>query len=335
MTKTQCPMSNWTRWTLGFGNWDLTKMPELPEVTTTVKGLNEVLPHQTVKEVWSDYFLRTANKRKDNIKNKKYFEHFKKEIEGEKILNAERRGKNVLIHLTHNKTILVHMKMTGHFLYGTYSKSKVKSEKLSSKYKEEWKSTDVYLKDSFNSFIHLIFTLSNGKHLAFSDMRKFAKVILFETTKRDNITDLKGLGPEPVPNISPVLFRNQLLKKPNGKIKTVLMDQSVIVGIGNIYSDEILWETGIHPERTVSSLIKKDFENILKATKNILEKSIIMGGDSMSDYRNIYGKKGEFQNAHKVYRKTKEKCSKKNCTGTITRKIIGGRSSHFCDVHQK
>ena len=96
-------------------------MPELPEVTTTVRGLNEVLPKLAITDVWSDYFLRTKNKRTDTIKNKKYFEHFRKEVSGEKVLNAERRGKNVLIHLSGNKTILIHLKMTGHLLYGKYA----------------------------------------------------------------------------------------------------------------------------------------------------------------------------------------------------------------------
>lgn len=299
-------------------------MPELPEVTTTVNGLNEVLSKLTIKDVWSDYFLRTKNKRKDTIKNKKYFEKFKNEIVGEKFKNAERRGKNVLIHLSGNKTILIHMKMTGHLLYGKYVWEN-----------NSWKSKEKFLSDPFNKFVHLIFSLSNGKHLAFSDMRKFAKVIIFETDKRHDVIDLTGLGPEPIPDLSLDLFKNQILKKPAGKIKTVLMDQSIIAGIGNIYSDEILWAANVHPERISSSLNNKELKNMWKATKEILVSSIKMGGDSMSDYRNIYGQKGNFQNSHKAYRRAKENCLKKGCEGIITRKIIGGRSSHFCNIHQK
>lgn len=299
-------------------------MPELPEVTTTVSGLNKVLPKLNVKEVWSDYFLNTKNKRIDNIKNKKYFEKFKKEIVGEKFKNAERRGKNVLIHLTGDKTILIHMKMTGHLLYGKYFRNG-----------EVWKSTEKLLSDPFNKFIHLIFTLSNGKHLAFSDMRKFAKVILFETSKKNSHIDLVHLGPEPLKDLTIKTLKEQLSKKLTGKIKTVLMDQSIVAGIGNIYSDEILWETGIHPERIVKNIKDEEIKKILKTTKEILQKSIKMGGDSMSDYRNIFGEKGNFQNAHKVYKKSKQKCLKKGCKGTIERKVIGGRSAHFCNTHQK
>src|SRR3989344_3307284 len=295
-------------------------MPELPEVTTTVKGLNEVLPKLSIRDVWSDYYVRTANKRTDNIKSRKYFEYFRKEIVNEKVRNAERRGKNVLIHLTGGKTILIHMKMTGHLLYGKYIWDGAK-----------WKSKETFLSDPFNKFIHLVFSLSNGKHLAFSDMRKFAKVILFETEKREGHIDLRELGPEPLQDLSLEIFKKQLGKKPRGKIKTVLMDQSVIAGIGNIYSDEILWEAGVHPERIVESLAETEVKNIWKVIPIILSKSIKMGGYSMSDYRNVYGKKGRFQESHKVYRKTKEKCSKKNCKGIIQRKVIGGRGAHFCN----
>src|SRR3989344_4312531 len=134
------------------------------------------------------------------------------------------------------------MKMTGHLLYGKYKRISNFQFPISKQKQEKWVPVEKgLLQDSFNQFIHLIFTLSNGKHLAFSDMRKFAKVILFETSKRDEITDLSLLGPEPLHNLTLQTFRKQLLKKPSGKIKTVLMDQSVIAGIGNIYSDEILW----------------------------------------------------------------------------------------------
>lgn len=299
-------------------------MPELPEVTTTVDGLNRVLPKLTIKDVWSDYFLHTKDKRKDTIKNKDFFDFFKKKVVGEKIKNAERRGKNILIHLSGNKTILIHMKMTGHLLYGKYFWQK-----------GSWKSDNKLLSDPFNRFIHLLFTLSNGKHLAFSDMRKFAKVTLFESHKKDEIVDLNTLGPEPIPNLSLILFKKQIFKKPTGKIKMVLMDQSILVGVGNIYSDEILWSAGIHPERKIKSLKDDEIKNIWRATTKILKDSIKMGGDSMSDYRNIYGEKGKFQEFHRAYKRTKERCVKKNCKGIILRKIIGGRSSHFCGIHQK
>lgn len=298
-------------------------MPELPEVTTTVKGLNEVLPHLTITDVWSDYFVNTKSIAQNTVKNKKFFESFKKEVVGEKFLNAERRGKNILIHLSHGKTILIHMKMTGHLLFGKYSFLNKK-----------WIAQDKgLLQDLFNQFIHFTLSLSNGKTLAFSDMRKFAKVTLFETNTSH--IDLKDLGPEPLSDLTVTLLTTQLSKKPRGLIKSVLMDQTVVAGVGNIYSDEILWMSGVHPERRVETLSKNEIQKIFKAMIEVLQTGIELGGDSMSDYRNIYGERGGFQNSHKAYRRTKEKCLKKGCLGTIVRKVIGGRSAHFCNTHQQ
>ena len=224
-------------------------MPELPEVSTTVQGLKDTVTSLFIKDVWSDYFVNTKSKTLTNIKNEKFFNNFKKTIIGKKIIDTERRGKNILIHLSDNITVLIHMKMTGHLLYGAYIKEK-----------NVWKSNQEYLKDSFNQFIHLIFTLSNGKHIAFSDMRKFAKVTLFETPTKDSHIDLKNLGPEPLSDLTVEILASQLSKKPRGLIKSVLMDQTVVAGIGNIYSDEILWMSGIHPERKVSSLTKNEIK---------------------------------------------------------------------------
>jgi formamidopyrimidine-DNA glycosylase len=300
-------------------------MPELPEVTTTVRGLNEVLAGLSIRDVWSDYHVSTKHLRTDNIKNRKFFEHFKKEIVGEKFLKAERRGKNILIHLSGGKTILIHMKMTGHLLYGQYRWDGTR-----------WTSTEKLLADPFNQFVHLAFSLSDGKHLAFSDMRKFAKVTLFETGKRHTIADLSVLGPEPLEKeFTTETLERQLAARANGKIKSVLMDQSVVAGIGNIYSDEILWAAGIHPERPAGSLSAPERKRVWTAMKEILAEGIELGGDSMSDYRNIRGERGNFQNSHKAYRRTKQKCGKRGCGGTIVRKVIGGRSAHFCDTHQK
>jgi formamidopyrimidine-DNA glycosylase len=308
-------------------------MPELPEVQTTVNGLNKVLKKHTIHDVWTDYFVHTKSTRTDTIKNKKFFEKFKKEVVGSKFINAERRGKNVLIHLSDNKTILIHMKMTGHLLYGTYTKIEIRNKK--NEKRQGWRSEEKNLKDPFNQFIHFIINFDNEKSLAFSDMRKFAKVTLFETDTLPHHQDIHILGPEANDiNLDWKKLKTQLQKKPRGKIKTVLMDQTVVAGIGNIYSDEILWTASIHPERTVEKLSDTDIKNILKSARTILAHSITVGGDSMSDYRNIYGERGGYQNAHKVYRRTKQKCFRPGCSGVILRKVIGGRSAHFCGVHQ-
>ncbi|MFA6300895.1 MAG: DNA-formamidopyrimidine glycosylase [Candidatus Paceibacterota bacterium] len=293
-------------------------MPELPEVETTKRGLERNVLGLTIKEVWTD--LSTKDKRKkDTVANPKYFRIFKKEVSNKKILSVERRAKNILINLSppsqklggasRQKTILIHLKMTGYLFYGKNLKIK---------------------------FAHVIFSLSNKNYLVFSDMRKFGKITLLDTKVAHDSKHLNNIGPEPLDKkFTLEKFKEQLRKKLNSKIKTVLMDQSIIAGIGNIYSDEILWRAGVHPERMVKKIKEKELKLILKAIKETLTKGIKFGGDSMSDYKNIYGLPGKFQLHHEAYRRTGKKCRKRGCKGIIRRKIINGRSAHFCSVHQK
>lgn len=300
-------------------------MPELPEVHTTATVLNKLVKNQTIKSVWTDY-NSAYYKGKETIKDPVYFTKFKKAVTGRKILRVWRRAKNVLIDIEGEQTILVHMKMTGHLLYGNYSFDR------SAEWK--WASKEEYLSDPFNRFVHFVIELQNGKHIAFSDMRKFATVKLIP----DHLAlarEFAQTGPEPLdPKFDWREMRRVLMQKPNGKIKTVLMDVAIVAGIGNIYSDEILWYSKIHPERTVSSLSDTDFKNILRHTKQLLSKGIDFGGDSMSDYRNPYGQKGKFQMHHQVYQRKNEKCLRRGCKGTIKRIVVGSRSAHFCPICQ-
>jgi formamidopyrimidine-DNA glycosylase len=306
-------------------------MPELPEVQTTVNILNKELKGLKILDVWTDY-NSSYYLGKNSIKDKKYFSFFRKELLNNKIIGVRRRAKNVLISVSGNyrdkkvgKTILIHMKMTGHLLYGKYC---FNAGKWSPK-------DDVALSDPYNRFIHLVFRLSNMKHLALSDARKFAKVIVFDTNKESILGDLNKLGPEPLEkDFDFKKFKETLQKKYNGKIKTVLMDQEIISGIGNIYSDEALWYSGINPQERVKNISDRKLKELFKNIKKVLNESLLLGGDSMSDYRNPYGKKGGYQKIHKVYRKAGEKCVRKNCSGIIQRIKVCGRSAHFCNCHQ-
>ncbi len=281
-------------------------MPELPEVETTVNGLRKTILGQKIYDVWTD--LQTKDKRKgDTIANPKYFLWFKRKIKNKKIISAERQAKNILINLSEGKTILVHLKMTGHLLYNNKDK-----------------------------FVHAVFYLDKKNYLAFSDIRKFGKITLLETKTAHDSKHLKDIGPEPLEkSFSWQKLKEGMQKRPDKKIKTALMDQSLLSGIGNIYSDEILFASGIHPERKTKDIKDIEFKKMFSSMQKILKKSINLGGDSMSDYINLFGKKGSFQNCHKAYRRTGEKCPKKGCTGKIKRKIINGRSAHFCPVHQR
>jgi formamidopyrimidine-DNA glycosylase len=307
-------------------------MPELPEVTTTVNGLQKVLPGLVISNVWTDLAKRKTIKQfEKTIKNENFFKKFKREIIGTKILKVERRAKNILIYLSNDEAILIHLKMTGHLLFGKYNFNKKENRWIPDKNEKK------ELHDPYNRFIHVVFSFgghstklrANIKQLVFCDSRKFGKVTLLSANP-----EIKELGPEPLnKEFTFEKFKKQITTK-TGNIKTVLMNQSVIAGIGNIYSDEMLWLSGIHPKSEPSKIIKTKLKDLYKAMKKVLNGGIKFGGDSMSDYRNIDGGKGKFQNKHNVYQKKNEKCGKKGCRGVIIREVINSRSSHFCNKHQ-
>jgi formamidopyrimidine-DNA glycosylase len=291
-------------------------MPELPEVQTIVKGLNEKVLQGTFLNVWTD----TAK-----IIKKIDFEDFKKQLKGKKIEKIYRRGKNIIFNLSEGFSLLIHLKMTGHFLYGNWrfeNNNWVPLEK------------EGPLLDEYNKYIHVLFYLDNGKMLAFSDLRKFAKIEFWKTENLEKSKELQSLGPEPLSeDFTFKVFRDILNKKKRGKIKQVLMDQEIIAGIGNIYSDEILWLAKVNPFKDVSLISDKEAEDIFDAIKNVLMEALESRGTSISDYRDIEGKKGKYGDLRRVYRREGEECLR--CGSKIERKMIGQRSTHFCPLCQK
>jgi formamidopyrimidine-DNA glycosylase len=307
-------------------------MPELPEVQTTVDGINRRAKGQTIKSVWTDLAVASPIKQfLGTLKDLSFYKKFQKIVVGAKIITAQRRAKNILIHLNNGYTILVHMKMTGHMMYGKYEYYK-KENKWAPHVSEKNKA----LKDPYNRFIHVVFLLSDGKNLVLSDVRKFAKVTLIKTSELFDSIHLKHHGPEPLEkSFTLEEFKKRLSKKPNTYIKQALLNPKIVSNIGNIYGDKLLWESSIHPLRIVKSISNKEFGLMFKAMKNVLQRGIDFGGDSMSDYRDIDGKKGKFQNDHNAYRLTGKPCKKKGCKGKIERIMVGARSAHFCNTHQK
>jgi formamidopyrimidine-DNA glycosylase len=302
-------------------------MPELPEVQTTVNGLNETVIGLKIESIWTDYGS-DAYTNKDEIKNASYFGFFKKMVIGHTIKKAERIGKNILIRLNDNSTILIHMKMTGHLLYGSYAQ-KPKTH--------VWVSNDEgpLRDDPFNRHIHLVFSLSNGKHLVLSDMRTFAKVTFIPKGETVSSKHLTHIAIDP---LSPLfvfdLFSHILDTKPEGKIKQTLLDQSLISGIGNIYADEALFRSEIHPCAISKNINTQARSTLLNNIKRVLMGGVDLG-DETSDYRDIYGQKASFKENHLIYRKKGQPCTKPHCTGIIETLVVGGRTSSFCPIHQK
>jgi len=291
-------------------------MPELPEVETIVRGLKTKVLRRTFVDVWTDFSKL--------IKKPKNFEEFKKEIKRKKILKIWRRGKNIIFNLSDGLSLLIHQKLTGHLLYGNWNMKQGK-----------WLAEEKgWLEDPVNRFIHLMFWLDNGRMLALSDLRKFAKVELWKKEDLRMSEEMKSLGAEPLEKSFTFEKFKNILAKQKGKIKQVLMNQKVIAGIGNIYSDEILWEAKIHPFKEINGLSAGEIRKIYGAIKKILNRAIKLKGDSMRDYRLITGEKGGYQKFQKVYRREGKPCKRLD-SGVIKRVKIGGRSAHFCPICQK
>lgn len=285
-------------------------MPELPEVETIVRDLRKEVLHRTFIDIWTD----AANMiKKDTLEN------FKKGLIGKEIIGVRRRAKNVLIDLSDGYVLLIHQKIAGHLLFGKWKLEK-----------NHWMSEKdgPLLCDPINNYIHVVFTLDNKSQIALSDARKFAKAELWKREELEKSEDFLKIGPEPLEDNFTFSDFKKLFEKKKGRIKQVLMDQNFISGIGNIYASEIIFKSKIHPEEEIKNLDEKDLKNIYNATREILTKAIELRGDSFSDFRTLYGEKGEAQGMNKVYQKDGQPCPR--CGGTIKRITQGGRGTFFC-----
>jgi len=287
-------------------------MPELPEVQTIVEFLKKKILGETVQDFWSDtpYILKYPPS----------VAAFKKVLSGKRIVDLKRKGKYVIMDFSGGITLVVHQKMTGHFLLGHWRQERGR-----------WLSTHPgRLKEKVNSYIRFLITFKSGQMLAFSDARKFGAVYLWPSGDLHNLKNL-SIGEDAL-IIKKKFFIDWFASK-KGKIKPLLMNQKFLAGIGNIYADEILWESGVHPLRRAQTLNLSEKESIFKAMKKILLKAITRGGSSMSDYRMPDGSEGGYMKIRKVYSLEGSPCSR---DGAVIERIkIGQRSSYFCPLHQK
>jgi len=269
-------------------------MPELPEVETIVQGLNKTILNKKIKQVKIIYpgivKWKTAN--------------FIKETLGQKIKNIKRRGKNILLMLSQDKAILIHLGMSGHIFYTSPHQTLDKHD-------------------------HIIFRFTSGKkEIRYNDPRKFGKVKLIDLRC---CPDLDKLGVEPL-EISEKDFVN-LMAKRKGRIKSLLLNQKILAGIGNIYADESLFEAKINPLSKIEQISPAKLKDLHRSIKKVLKKAIRAGGSSIRTYTDLSGNTGRFQLSHKVYAREGESC--KICDAKIKRIIVNQRSSHYCPKCQK
>ncbi|MBI2056351.1 MAG: DNA-formamidopyrimidine glycosylase [Candidatus Sungbacteria bacterium] len=229
----------------------------------------------------------------------KSFGAVKKAVEGKRIIALERIGKNIVFRLDGEYDLWLHLMMSGSLLTG----------------REAGKET----------YIRMEIELDNGKKILFRDIRKFGRVRLVE-----KIDTSMRLGPDAlVVSFSQFAYIIQRKKK---AVKTVLLDQSLVCGIGNIYADEILWYAGVMPLRNTDSLSMEEIKKIYKYMNTVLSAAIRVAGTSFRDYRKPDGSEGGYFAARKVYQRTGEACAKDGAL--IQRTIIAQRGTHFCPAHQ-
>ena len=270
-------------------------MPELPEVETVKRGL-ETLKNRKVKSSFK------------SDKNLRFASHLNfDEIINAQILNIKRRARYLVVEFDNDLSLIIHLGMTG----------------------------KVTLGDEFLQLKHDHFALEffDGSHLVFNDARRFGFIDLIKSQDLDLHKSFKDLGPEPLADEFDFKYLKSKLAKKQMNIKTAMMDNKIVVGVGNIYINESLFESGILPQRLSSSLKDSEIKKLIKAIKRIIAQAIEKGGSSISDYVNASGELGYFQNSHKVYGRDKENCL--ICNNLIEKMVQNGRSSFFCSKCQK
>ncbi len=287
-------------------------MPELPEVETVRVGLTRLLPKKEIADVWHDWPKSFPNAPVDVARF----------MINAKIKAVHRRAKVLIIDLSSGYSLVIHLKMTGQLVFrgkevfGAGHPSDDLVGKLPSK------STRVTI------------DFKDGSKLFFNDQRKFGWMRLIPTDQVAEIDFMKKVGPEPLDEqFTTTKFIEQLMRRPNSNIKAVLLDQTVIAGVGNIYADESLYAAKIHPLSVVGKIPKQKLATLFSELKRILTSAIASGGSTDRNYVNAEGKKGSYLSFAKVFRREGQECE---VCGTVIEKIrVAGRGTHICPTCQK
>jgi formamidopyrimidine-DNA glycosylase len=274
-------------------------VPELPEVETVVRDLRPCLVGlrlTTVKQT-SPHALRS-----------RWQPSWSTEIAGQRIQSVTRRGKWILVELKNESNLVFHLGMTGQL-------------------------TVVPAATPLADHTHLLFSLDGGKQeLRFRDIRRFGSVTLFENRQAlEDFFAASRLGPEPFD--LPRQYWRDCLRTTRRNLKTVLLDQSIVAGVGNIYADESLFQARLHPARLACDLESAECDRLRRAVATVLCRAIERRGSSIRDYVGGSGLRGEYQNEFRVYGRTGEPCPR--CGAAIACLRLAGRSSHFCPSCQK
>jgi formamidopyrimidine-DNA glycosylase len=274
-------------------------VPELPEVETIRRGLEREVVGKRIKSVEA-----TGTRSIRRHKNKK---EFVARLEGTKIKSARRRGKYLLLALDSGDVLVVHLRMSGQLLRAQPKEPNAKHT-------------------------HVVITFTQGGQLRFVDPRTFGEMFVVSGEHlTEEAPELADLGFDPVDTpISVTEFARRLLAHRDVKLKALLMDQSFIAGIGNIYSDEILWEAGLRWDRTPGSLSNMEIRRLFRSVVEILHEAVKHRGSTLSDqqYVDVLGRAGDYQTLHNVYDRAGKTCNR--CRATIVKEKFQSRSTFFC-----
>ena len=308
-------------------------MPELPEVQTIVSELNRKLKNKAIKSVIVNapkvVGIGPAVLPPKRVTAQSTVEKFKKLLIGQRIVLVKRRAKLLIFDLSGPFSILAHLKMTGQFIF----EDRKLRQRTGGKYRLLNKLA-APLEQLPSKHTHVIFALSGGSKLYFNDVRKFGYIKVVRDDEIDKVPELNDYGPEPLSKKFTLLtFLTAVKNVSKRKIKEVLMDSKIVAGIGNIYSDEILFHAKVRPTRTVSPLSDKELSAIYKAIRPVLIKGIKAKGSSVGDFVRTDGSWGKMGKYHFVYGRKGQKC--KRCGNIISAIKIGGRTASFCPHCQR
>ena len=277
-------------------------MPELPEVETVSQGIkSKLLNHKISKVIVKRRDLRFRMDTK-----------LEKKITNTKINSVSRRAKYILINLDNGLTIIIHLGMSGRIVV------------------EDLKSSKNIFKHT-----HLEIITTCKKKMKFIDPRRFGSVLLHETNNLNTHKLIKNLAPEPLTKEFNATYLFKSLNGRSASIKSIIMNQFIVVGVGNIYASESLYKAKIRPGRQAKSLSLTECVLLAKSIKKVLKRSIKLGGSSINDYSLVDGNLGFFQSEFEVYGKEGKICRKKTCHSKILRIVIAQRSSFYCSKCQK
>lgn len=301
-------------------------MPELPEVETVRLGLQKLLPGKIIAGVDYDFPKSFPNVPSD----------VNQFVIGAHVVLIRRRAKVLIIDLSSQYSLVIHLKMTGQLVYVPTQKNTANGTKQN---KDDERFGAGHPNESLigalpDKSTRVTISFTDGSTLYFNDERKFGWMRLFPTIEVPNIDFFLRVGPEPLEaSFTPKVLYERLQRRKNSTIKSVLLDQSILAGVGNIYADESLWASKIHPETRVIALRKNQVTLLHKELVSVLRLSIEKGGSTDRNYVNAEGKKGSYITFANVFRKEGTPC--KRCATQIIKIRVAGRGTHVCPRCQK